>query len=268
MKKTVRIENLLTWAFCEELCKVGSGGGEGLSAVASSNWSVTQDMATLGTLIDKSPNAWGVVPGFIEDGDPHPDALAVGAAVRALAGISFEIPAGWAPFPEFEDEHGLIAREVERVICEARLKGERLSGRHLVALVTGAAILGQGPDWRCDAPGVRMVSANGKPRWFVTRKAKDALGREYAFETDGYDKAKCKPLRGAYRKYELDRMMRGDILSRLDWQLWQDALDHLANQLRGRLEAHALLPFYPVRQPWVRLSKMAGISQAVENVAE
>lgn len=264
--KLMTIEGLLAWAFCQELCKVGSGG-DGLTAVSISSWSLTRDMAVLGTLIDRSPNIFGVIPGFIEDGDPHPDALAVGKAVKALDQIGFEIPDGWMPFPEFDDPHGLIAAEVARVVAEVQLKGDRLGGRHLVTLVTGAAILGRGPDWACRQPSFRMVSANGKPRWFLTRKATDSLGRSYDFEVDGYDAKRGKPMRGAYRKWELAEMMRGDVLSRMDWQLWQDALAFLAEHLAGRLTAHRIMPFVPNRQPWARIKKYAPVSEVVDKAS-
>lgn len=248
MKKT-GIEQFLTWAFTQELCKVGSGGA-GLSSVGQSNWGITRDMAVLGTLIDKSPNAYGVIPGFIEDGAPHPDAVVAGDVVRALASRGFDIPEGWHPFPEWHDEHGVIAAEVARVVAETRLKGDRLSGRHVVNLVTSAAILNRGPDWTADRPAIGMVMQAGKPAWFVRRQATDAFGRIYEYEIDGRDKVKHRPKAGAYRKYELQDPIRGAILSRLDWQLWQDALALLAESLRGRLCSHELLPFYPFRQPW------------------
>lgn len=253
MMKTMTIEAFLTWAFTQELCKVG--GGDGLTTVGASNWSLTRDVATLGTLIDRSPNIYGVVPGFIADGEPHPDAVAAGEAVRGLARIGFEIPEGWAPFPDWPDEHGLVEREVRRVVDEVRVKGDRLSGRHLVALVTGAAILGRGPDWTADYPGHRMVMKNGQPAWFVMKKAKDAFGRVYEYEADGRDPARHRPKKGAYRKFELKAMMRSDVLARLDWQLWQDALAVLTDDLQGSLSHHAIAPFFADRQPWARVRK-------------
>lgn len=264
--KLMTIEGLLAWAFCQELCKVGSGG-DGLTAVSISSWSLTRDMAVLGTLIDRSPNIFGVIPGFIEDGDPHPDALAVGKAVKALDQIGFEIPEGWMPFPEFDDPHGLIAAEVGRVVAEVLLKGDRLGGRHLVTLVTGAAILGRGPDWTCDAPKFRMVEMRGEPQWFVRRSAKDSLGRTYEYEANGFDPVKRRPRKGAYRKYELSNMMRGEILSRMDWQLWQDALAFLAEHLAGRLSAHRIMPFVPNRQPWALIKKYASVTEAIEKAS-
>lgn len=253
--KTVTIEAFLTWAFTQELCKLG--GGDGLSGVGLSNWSVTRDMAVLGTIIDRSPNIYGVVPGFVGEGDPHPDAIAAGDAVRALDDVGFDIPEGWNPFPEWPDEHGLVAAEVSRVVGEVRLKGERLTGRYLVTLVTRAAILGHGTDWTCAYPGARMVSVNGKPGWFIKRRAKDAFGRAYEYEADGRDHVRHRPKKGAYRKYELKSSVRGAVLSRLDWQLWQDALAKLAESLEGRLQSHRISGFVPDRHPWSRRKRSA-----------
>ncbi|MDI6834822.1 MAG: hypothetical protein QMD99_03790 [Rhizobiaceae bacterium] len=251
--KTMTIEAFLTWAFTQELCKVGAGEGDGPSV--SSSWLMVSEVGTLGTLIDRSPNIFGVVPGFVADGDPHPDAIAAGEAVHGLADIGFEIPEGWAPFPDWPDEHGLVAREVRRVVDEVRVKGGRLSGRHLVALVTGAAILGRGPDWTADYPGHRMVMKNGQPAWFVMKKAKDAFGRVYEYEADGFNRVSQRPRKGAYRRFELKDMMRGTVLARLDWQLWQDALAVLADDLQGSLSHHAIAPFSADRQPWARVRK-------------
>jgi hypothetical protein len=248
MAKKVTITGLLEWAFKEELCKVGAGGGG--SMVATSSWDMMNGFAELGTLIDKSPNQYGVIPNFIGDSWPAHDAVLVGDAVRALVGIGFELPAGWNPLAGFEDPFGLVEIEVERVVQEMRLKPDTLTGKHAAAIVTGCAILSRGPDWRCDAPEFRLVSANGKPRWFIHRTKKDAFGRKYAYEDDGFDRVKQRPKPKAYRKYELKASLRGAIVSRLEWQVWQDALLHLGESLAGRLEAHELLPFVPNRTPW------------------
>ncbi len=74
--------------------------------------------------------------------------MAVGDAVRALAKLDgFEIGAGWQPFPEWDDPHGLIAAEVASVVAHELGRGGRMNGRHVVNLVTSAAILRRGPDW-------------------------------------------------------------------------------------------------------------------------
>lgn len=265
MKRKITIEKLLEWAFREELCKVGAGGG--FSLVSASAWDLVSGMAELGTLIDRSPNGYGVIPGFHALGDPHPDAVKVGDAVRGLREIGFEIPEGWNPVAEFDDPYGLIAAEVERVAGRERLKADRLTGRHMVALVTNAAIMGRGPDWVIEEePGFRMVMVAGMPAWFIKRTHKtEGDGRVYEIETmDGFDKRKARPKPGAYRKYELKRMMGGEILSRLEWQIWQDALAHLHGVLAGDLQAYDLVDFVPDRVPWMRKRRLEENSRAVE----
>lgn len=266
MKRKITIEKLLEWAFREELCKVGAGAG--ISTVSGSSWDIISGVAELGTLIDRSPNGYGVIPGYQAEGEPHADAVRIGEAVKSLREIGFEIPAGWNPLAEFDDPYGLIAAEVERIVVRERLKGDRLAGRHMAALVTTAAILGRGPDWSIEGePGYRMIMIAGQPAWFITRRQKDALGRTYVIETaDGFDKRKLKPKKGAYRKFELKRQYGNEILSRLEWQIWQDALGFLHDRLRDELSAHDLVSFAPRRFPWLNKMKNEENSLAVENV--
>lgn len=257
MMKKIEIEKLLTWAFVHELPKVGAGNGG--TAVGYSSWNAIADIASLGTMIDRTPNPYGAIPGYIYEGEPAPDAVLVGDAVRALAGRDgFEIAAGWHPFPEWQDPHGLIRAEVERIADEQRDRSDRLNGRHVVNLVVSSAMLGRGPSWEAAAPTARpMLGPKGKPIWFVDRKAKDSLGRTYTYRDNGYDQKRHRPIKGAYRRWTLNRPLRGDILARLDWQLWQSALEVLHESLRERLAAHVLYDFVPDRHPWTRAKKAA-----------
>jgi len=251
MKKST-IEQLLTWAFVHELPKVGAGNGGTL--VAGSSWNAIVEVAALGTMIDRTPNHYGAIPGYVYEGEPAADAVLVGDAVRALAQREgFEIAAGWHPFPEWQDPHGLVRAEVERVADEQRCRSDRLNGRHVVNLVISAAMLGRGPSWEAKEPTSRMkLGAKGKPIWFIDRKSKDSLGRTYIYQDNGYDQKRHRPLKGAYRQWTLSRSIRGDILTRLDWQLWQSALEVLHESLRDRLGAHQLYAFAPDRHPWLR----------------
>lgn len=249
--KTVSIEDLLHWAFTFELPKVQSHAHDEGSGVRSA-WQSLLDFGELGTLIDRSPNQYGLIPGYVFEGEPHPDAVAVGDAVRGLADIRFDIPAGWNPLLEFDDPHGLIAAEVAAVVDELQQKPDFLAGRHMIALVTTSAVLKRGPDWYADTPEYRMVESRGKPRWFVTVMKRDRSGREIEVEQDGMDRKSMRPKPGAYRKWELEYPLRSDILSRLDWQLWQDALVRLADGLQRRLSSHQISEFRPVRTPWLR----------------
>lgn len=250
MKKTT-IEALLTWAFTQELGKVGAGGtyaGPGYSVA----WSGLVEMAALGTMVDRSPNVYGAIPSYVYEGEPRPDAVVVGDAVRALAHEGFEIADGWDPVAEWTDERGLIAEAVAKVAAEQRNRPDRLSGRHILSLIISSAVLGRGPSWQAEPPKVVMVEHRGKPAWFVMRKAKDRTGKVHQYEDNGFDQRRQRPVKGAYRKWALDRSIRGDILSRLDWQLWQSALELLHRRLSApkQLEEHQLLPFRPIRAPW------------------
>ncbi|KQV27588.1 hypothetical protein ASC97_04205 [Rhizobium sp. Root1203] len=262
--KKVTIDQFLTWAFTQELCKVGAGNDYGPSIAGS--WNMMSAVAELGTLIDRSPNGYGVIPDYMAGGDPHADAVAAGNAVKALAARGgFEIGEGWKPFPEWRDEFGLIQAEVENTVEALRLKPDALSGRHVVNLVVTYAILGRGPDWSVEQPEAQMVSVNGKPLWFVMKSAKDGFGRAYNYEADGFDRKKQRPMRGAYRKYELSAPLRGAILSRLDWQLWQSALEILHADLSGRLSSNSILPFSPDRSPWAAHRAASTMPQAIES---
>lgn len=250
MKKTT-IEQLLTWAFTEELCKVGSDGRGVGGPVMANGWAGVSEVATLGTVIDRSTNAWGVLPLQFGDNEPDPDALKVGEAVRRLTRRGFDIPEGWQPFPEWTDERGLIAVEVARVLAAERLRGERQTGRHAYNLIVTCAVLGHGPDWRAERPEERMIMRQGMPAWFVMKRIKNSFGQLQTYEADGFDRRKRRPVRGAYRKYELSEMLRAPILSRLDWLVWQSALKLLESELEAGLLRQQLVPMRFNPSPWI-----------------
>lgn len=264
--RKIGIEELLTWAFTQELPKFGTS--EALGPSFSQAWSMMIEVAALGTMVDRSPNAFGVLPTCLFEGDPHPDAIIVGEAVRALAERSFEIAPDWNPVPEWSDEHGLIREAVTAVVDElVDGRSARTNGRHIVTLVTCSASLKRGPDWKIGAaPSVVVLKRNGKdPAWFIMQKGKDSFGRSVQREVDGFDYKKRRPRRGAYNKHRLDGSVRGAVLSRLDWQIWQSALEDLYSSLYGRLNNHDLLPFTPDRQPWCRSRRDENSQQAFEN---
>lgn len=264
--KTVSIHDLLSWAFLEELPKIGAPT---LSVPGFTPSDLVAQMMELGTSIDRTPNRYGVISGFVHQGAPHPDAVIVGDAVRGLAERrGFEIGAGWNPFPEWADEHGVIRAEVERVAAAELGRSGRMSGRHVVHLVTSAAILRRGPDWSADEPRVVMMTRAGKPAWFVQRKARDRTGAVYHFEDDGFDQRKQRPKPGAYRKWKLAKSIRGAIIARLEWQVWQSALEVLTESLSGRLSGHEIRPFYPNMQPWFHRNIRALNSQGFENAGK
>lgn len=265
--KTMNIKQLLNWAFVHELPKIGAPERVG-GAAAPSSWDVLSDVITLGTMIDKSPNMFGVVSSYIYEGEPHADALKVGGAVKRLAEHSFTIPAGWQPFPEWSDENGLIREEVARIVETECGRSGRMNGRYIAQMVTSAAILGREPDWTVDfVPKQVALTNNGRPAWFILRKQRDRTGKVVSYEDNGYDQRNRRPKEGAYRKFKLDTPIRSAVAARLEWQLWVSALEALHSDLSGRLSSHDLLPFFPNRTPWATIAEYDDDFQAVENVA-
>lgn len=263
--KSVSIENLLTWAFTEELPKVGTVEAMGPSA-APSSWGALADVIALGTMVDHTPNRYGVVSAFVYQGEPHKDALTVGNRVRALADREgFDVPASWDPFPGLVDATGTVREEVRRIAEEfAAARSGKAHGRHIVSLVSGAAILKRGPVWEADAPKVVTVKRGGKDAWFVKRRSKTGLGNMIEYEDNGFDQRKQRPMKGAYRKYRLAEPIRATVLARLEWQLWQSALSELHGELDGRMHDHELQPFFPNWQPWATIAKTQRAAKAIE----
>ncbi|SMD18552.1 hypothetical protein [Rhizobium sp. RU36D] len=268
--KKIGIEELLTWAFTVELPKVSADRDwiAGLPSIgfASASGMLTETLA-LGTIIDRSPNAFGVIPCSIDTGEAHPDAMRVGDAVRGLGDMAFEIGEGWAPFPEWEDPHGVIAPEIASIAAGYCARDGRVNGRHIFTLVTTCAVLMKRPDWTADQPEVVVVTNNGNPAWFVKRYAKDRMGRSVPYEDNGYDVKRQRPVKGAYRKYRINGSIRAAVVGRIEWQLWQHALLTLRDALAGKLEGHDLLPFTPRMEPWRGSQNPAPISQAIESAA-
>jgi hypothetical protein len=264
--KKIGIAELLIWAFCDELPKAGMIEGSGPFMASSSG--AYAEMSVLGTLVDRSPNAFGVLPLFAYEGEPHRDATIVGEAVRELRSRNFEVAVGWNPFPDWPDEHGLVAAEVERVVSDLiSARNPRLNGQQIVALVTSCAILKRGPDWSGSQPKTIVCSNNGKdPSWFVKRSMMNSLGRMEMREVDGFDYRKRRPAKDAYNKHRLEGSIVSAVMSRLDWQIWQSSLEALHEVLDDRLTGHDLLPFNPDRAPWARTGRSQTKIQAIENV--
>lgn len=260
MKKTT-IEGLLTWAFVEELALTGRDDGP--EGFASSSYAFDQ-VALLGCMVDGKGTPWDQLKIHV----PHPDAVEVARAVTDLSHRGgFDIISPARPFPDWLDEHGVIAREVGHII--ATLDAAMKDSLYVANLVISCAVLGKGPDWEAIQPKVKPYSYNGtNAAWFIKRKAKDSLGRVYEYEDDGFDYRKRRPMKGAYHKYRLTRSIRGDLISRLDWQLWQSALQAIHESVAGRLQSHDLVPFIPDPHPWAPIRKEAAKEYAFDIAAE
>lgn len=257
--KKISIEDLLSWAFLEELPKLGSPNARDKPTYSylPSGSDVLEEVSEYGTLIDKDTNVYGVVPSGVFQGDPHPDAVKAGDAVRALRHVDgMDIGEGWQPFRDWPDEYGLVAAEVERVRRQ-EIGRRRADHRSIVMLVTNAAILRRGPDWHAEKPREIMVTRYGNPSWFVRRSVEHSDGVIRIVEDEGFDSRKRRPKKGAYNKFRLEHSIEAAILDRMEWQVWQSALQSLAETLAGRLTAHEIRPFVPDWQPWLSRVKAA-----------
>lgn len=269
--KTVTIEELLVWAFVHELPK--GGGTDGLDSIHSawrqleaSSWGKVLGYAELLTLVDRDrtdPGTW------IEQGAPHEDALEVGRAVAELAKYDVMFPEGWNPVIDWTEQGDLTRDAISRAVERFSLRPANKRGSSIVSLVISTAILGRLPDFYAPEPEQAMIERNGKPAWFMRRIAKDAFGREYSLEVDGYNHRAKRPQRDAYVKYEFQPEPLSDILGRVDYQTWVAALLVLESALANSLTSHRLTYSALSATPWLEEKDMLGVQlfRAFEGVS-
>lgn len=276
-RKRIGIRELLTWAFCEELPKdreTGLARERAALSVGAGGWAAMNQQAGLMVEILHSssvdPNVWGVVPDFSAQSDPHPDALRVGAAVRALDALVMTIPAGWEADADLRrDVDGLddlewtaaANRALGRIACPSADGENQLRGR-LSDIIVHAATTGKPPRWQADVIKRRVVmQANGRPAWFVravveTGTDADGMPRFSEVERMGTG-ANGRPLPGAYQKTLLEPDPADMLARRAEYELWHAALAFLAEELAG-LGTWAVLGCKLPARPWLA----AGDSQA------
>jgi hypothetical protein len=203
--KTVTIDELLSWAFVHELPK--GGGVDGLDNMNSawrrleaSSWGKILNFAELGAMIDAGRSDGANY--FIEQGEPHEDAVEVGRAVAALGCCDVHVPEGWNCLTDWADTAGLADRAVLDVAARYRARTAARRAQGIVSLVIGTAILAREPGFVAEQPKVRMVERDGKPAWFAMRAIRLPDETFHSMEVDGRDPRSRKPFRDAYRKYE------------------------------------------------------------------
>lgn len=254
------IEALLRWAYRDELPKDAAVSAIGAIGFTSA-WGGIERYGELMTLIDAPANRWGVVPIGGEPGAPHPDAVVIGEAVRALDDFELGLPEGWNPLGDLvalglgEEGDNLLAATVGRAVDRATvLQADgrtRVLRSQLSALIRTCAILGRPPVWEADAPEVRTVKgANGQDRWFRREMRIDAEGLPYEAEIDGFDGKKRRPHPDAFRKRYLDPDPLEAAIGRAEYEVWHAALGVLVAELEGRLLDHVATGPARVIRPW------------------
>ncbi|TFF20805.1 hypothetical protein E3C22_18125 [Jiella endophytica] len=252
--KRIDIEMLLTWAYRQELPKAGSGTVSSL--VTQSGWGKMNDFTELLTLVD-SCNHYGCVPDYSAESEPHPDAVIVGRAVKAMADISFDAGEDWDVLGGVIVD-GEPLSDAERTDCHRRGAVLALDTRlgRMPGLIVRSAMLGRAPGWGDHGEVARrtVTGPKGKPRWFRAAPQSAGEGRAaLVVEIDGFDRVKRRPFPGAYQKTVLSPDPARLVADRLDYQAYVYGLADLTARLQsgehGALAAHEVegssLPLFP-----------------------
>jgi hypothetical protein len=258
LKRSIGIEELLSWAYLLELPK-----DQG-SSNAEANWDRLAQYGSLGG-IDTRPDAGEIQLQW--SGLPDPDAVAVGKAVTALK-----------PRPiDWEKEYEIIAGDLSALVSINDLSGGRpqrsldtggsgwgrsqiekarfdtgADGRGVTAhpaesvrdvllvntirpapLVVRHAIKGTRPDWRTEQMRPIMMLAERSTLAKVIGRCK----AKNLYTTGSY----C-PLRWSPSPIEV-------VLARADYRVWHEALCELSRGLS--LERFAINPFAASAAPWI-----------------
>lgn len=249
MKRKMDIETALRWAVRDELPKAKFVNVGEVAAIASS-WGAIDSYAELLTKIDS--NRYGVVPDILALTPPHPDAIRLGEAVRALDGLALGVPEGWNPIAEFGGLGGLAAAAVAKALEAETIvdrAGERRFKQRPSMLIIHHAVFGGVPDWRCEAPEAKPICENGKSKWFRIVQVwasgdhgKAEFGHWRDVEVDGFNARSRRPYPQAYRKYQLEPDPHLAIVGRINYEIWRSALDLLVDELASGLDEIELTP--------------------------
>ncbi|WP_454683983.1 hypothetical protein [Ancylobacter moscoviensis] len=261
MKVNIDIEDLLVWAYRQELPKVQA---ETIAPAAlRPGWSSMSNFGNLMTVVDERDvrNIYGVTPDRLAEGGPHVDALAVDAAVSDLAGLLVDVPDAWWPFADMAspDEWGDLGRQVVAdVLSRLCLEGDAGTLRFKTApawLVRKHAMMGTAPDWAAEPIEHRFVrGGNGKAKWFIKRMVAQTVNGEIIgyveHEVDGWCGSRRRPYPGAYHKMELVPSPFYVACDRAEYEVWHAALATLAGMLGESLVAHSVVGPKRAARPW------------------
>lgn len=255
-KVSVDIEDLLVWAYRDELPKAQAEGGSFGPAAHGHAWEGVAEVGVLGEIVD---NRWGVVPDRGATSDPHPDAVLVGEAVEALGALTLDVPEGWWPFDdmaspqEWGDLGAAAVSSVLDYVSVTDADGARRFKMSPAWLVRRAAIMRDCPGWEVDEVPVRRLvrTRTGQNAWFVRRTIPDAAGGWIEVEQDGFNHSRRRPYPGAYQRWELAPSPHEVGIERAEYEVWHAALCLLADDLADKLAGRFVLPPRRPSRPWV-----------------
>lgn len=210
--RSVEIERLLQWAFCDELPKREAFGPRG----APSAWQSVENYAKLGCRVQSGSSV-------SHSAIPHRDALIIADAVAALpGGVVVDLSKEEALLG------GLSSLAAAIVAPQIRLSAADLVEDH--------ARSGVSPDWCRHQPRpMCVIGPNGKQTVFGKRYGKDRYS----------EGAHC-PLRWG------DPTIESIARARAIYTIWWQSLDRLSILLNGKLKDHVASAPAALRAPWLR----------------
>lgn len=236
--KTVDIETLLAWCYCDELPK-----RDWLDVGGRSPWEAMMAQLEGGQQLDDGRPSLGNRYAVLGGSGPHPDAVLVHEAVKRLDDPALT--------PVLEDAAGLVC-DMPPEVQEAAEEALSRYAVRLAPLVMRCALRKRRPDWRVDAvPELVPVrsEATGRPQWFALREVSVRSGGRMTVEVPVTIDPKTRRYPDdAYRRFAWEPDVKLVIDSRADYQVWWGALAWLAGELDGRLANHRVTP--PGAAPW------------------
>jgi len=253
VKKRMDIERALQWAFREELPKVAASPGARIR-----DFRPSENVGSMWDAAERVDNMYGVTPDLYASGDPHPDALTIGDAVRWLDACPVVLPADWNPVTDLGLDADETREAVHHGIGQATFigeDGERRLKRGLLNIVRMGAVLFTRPIWEAEPVTREIVRGqNGKELWFrkvrIPYTTADGGTAYNEVETNGIDPKTRKPHLDAYRKVRLEPDPAPVVAERAEYECWAHALNALMEEmppLMTSIEVEA--SSIPVR-PW------------------
>jgi hypothetical protein len=255
-KKVMDVEDVLSWAYRDELPKKHSSDG-GTGYPTMSTISPMFRIAAFGGPIDN----WSREPGFpAAVGDPHPDALLIEAAVARLERFHnhrFSGPLGLA-----DDLEGFSVDEQAAV-------RHALPG--MIGLVMVHAKLRNRPPWETQPTPRPVLADNHAP--VVLRM--ESVQVEDRMGTRSEERpVRCKAVRGgkvpfypqgAYSPLKWEPGPAAIVRERAEYAVWWAALDALAADLSGQLSTISVIAPSAPRRPWTGERELGKPSRVLES---
>lgn len=271
--KPIAVDALVRWAYRIELPKEPPAH-RGASFLRRSSfvapWAALSKSGELGTEVDETDrrNRYGLFSDATALEGPHPDAIRVWYAVKALDSQPLVLFPNWKPLSDVSggvdaaDQADAIERGIERVFYHRHDVPEVTWARHgarvervpeamnrrlglrrpASELVQKHAVLGGCPSWETEPPVRRAVrNSHGGPAWF---RMVDGV------EVNGFDPKARRPGPDAYEKHYYDPDLAELVEARAEYWVWHNAMLELAGSLRGALDAHDVMPPSVPKDPW------------------